>query len=507
MVSFKVDEYKITQGLGFNRGATRFDTYIECLGGEGESLTVLFADNSTKDSQSFSDTRTKRGTICVSADQFDWYVDLLRNEKPIYAFLDGDNSSRNGLRTHPEENGPPEIPELRSWLAMHPQVRNAMRWDDSFTGDNEFSWTPYDDWPERRKKDLDRAFDLAIRRKSIPLTDPPPNAVSQSDNDTQRTVLELAHASRLYLAHLAHSLAVEIMGWVNWSVTTYPADQLSVLFDGRSLFHWSRDHRHHEIYIFPHGTSVPSPPDISYAFLKNNSIVSDDHFSTIIRLLEWGRSNLQHFSNGYTVQNMEDHWQYRGHAPVSRVIAGTVYAPEAEGKKNYTAGCHGTVGFLSGVLRTVNIPVKNLRVDIHALPFFPSIEKYLSHGDDIYTNFARSKPHIPLEEALVGQSTFDAWYGQNVPETKRARNVGRRNSEIAVKYLPHWLLYLRCDDVNAGRSPGNSRVFVKQTGTALSSAELSEHFSLAELREMKLWERMDEKIRQMGGCEKIRWPQ
>ncbi len=497
MVSFVVKKYKVTQGLAFSRGSTTFDTYIECNGDEGESLTVLFVKDHAV--PGFSDVRAKRGTSHASKEQFDWYVDLLRNETPVYAIVDG-NPKINGLQTTHEDIGQSEYPDLADWLEAHPTVRNAIKWD------NIYSSIAYDEWPDRAKAELNDAFDLAVQLQSIALTDPPPNQITQGDNDQVRTLLKRDDAWPLYLAYVAHSLAVEIMGWVNWSVVGYPPEQLDALFDSRSMFHWNHDEQLFEIYLYEHGVAVPSPPALAYEFLVEGNLVADGHLGSIARLLDWCRWNLRHFMGNYEVSNMADHWQYRGFTPVSRVIGGTVYAKKrSAGQKHHTSGCHGTVGFLRAVLRTLNIPVAYRKAHSHAVPHFMSVNRFLSHGDDPYGKLSKSTEPFPAEDLLIDHATFQRWFGPGVPDGEAEDNVGRRVVELAVEHPPDWLLWLHCKDKKANRPPENSLVFLKKTD-GRSGAWLSRYFSMEQLKQKQLWERIERKIKQRGGCNKIHPP-
>lgn len=499
MVSFEVNKYKITQGFGFTRGSSEFDSYIECTGGEGESLTVYFTKKRETDAPAYSDTRSKRGTSYVPAEMFDWYVDLLRNEAPVYAVVDHDPNA-NGLQTGAEDIGESEYPDLAGWLDAHPKVRDAIKWD------NVYSSLGYNEWPDRAKAELNEAFDLAVQLQSIPLTDPPPNQIVQGDNDRVRTLLKLQHAWPLYLAHVAHSLAVEIMGWVNWSVVDYPPDQLEALFNSHSMFRWNHDEQLYEISLDQHGRAVPSVPALTYEFLAENNLVAEDHVTSIARLLDWCRWNLFHFGGGSNAANMEDHWQYRGFPPVSRVIGGTVHSNEPHiGRKHYTAGCHGTVGFLRAVLRTINIPAAYRKAHLHGVPHFTSIDRYMSHGDDPYGRLSKSTDPFPAEALLIDHTTFQKWFGPGVPDSEAENNVGRKVAELAVEHLPDWLLWLHCKDGKAKRPPEKSLVFLRKTDNR-SGAWLSRYFSMDQLKQKRLWERMDRKIKQRGGCGKIHPP-
>jgi len=69
--------------------------------------------------------------------------------------------------------------------------------------------------------------------------------------------------------------------------------------------------------------------------------------------------------------------------------------------------------------------------------------------------------------------------------------VGRRPRELAIQYLPYGLLYYYCADQAAGLSPSEGSVF----------ESLGYNFSLAELEQLQLWERLEAKITELGGCE------
>ena len=86
------------------------------------------------------------------------------------------------------------------------------------------------------------------------------------------------------------------------------------------------------------------------------------------------------------------------------------------------------------MLRVVNIPVKNAPAAGHALPYFISEGKYLSHGDDPYTWSIRSSS-IPIEELFIDQETYDAWFGPSVPSEKQLQNVSRRTDELEIKHF------------------------------------------------------------------------
>ena len=235
-------------------------------------------------------------------------------------------------------------------------------------------------------------------------------------------------------------------------------------------------------------------------------MIAEGRLKTIGNLLDWCRSNMIHFLGRFNAKNMEGHWQYRGEAPISRVISGTtiVFYPYKKGDTSpplvesghFTAGCWGTTAFLRAVLRVVNIPVKETTADGHSLPYFMSEGKHLSHGDDPYDRFSSNRElHLPhphlVEELFIDQTTYDAWFGPGV--ASEGANVSRRPRELAIEYLPRYLLAQRCRDIREGKSHADSWVY----------NSFQRNYSVEDLEAMNLWSRIDGKINRLGGCETV----
>ena len=420
----------------------------------------------------------------LDEDEADYIVDILRHEKPVSY-----DATRKRLSTYyPEPVGEEETtPDLDRWLNDHRSIRNAIVWESSSGARN------YSHWSSSQKQALNSAFLAAWNRSALTLADPPPNAVSPNDNEHATTVLASAHAWPLYLAHVAQSLAVEIGEWVNWSIRSYSADKLKILFDSREFFKWDSSKNGYRIEQSK-GRVVPAPPKSIFAFLSNNDCIAYNRLYTIAGLLEWCRSNLVHFLGGANAQNMEDQWQYRGYPPVSRIIAGTPFTGRPSyGIAHRTAGCRGTCGFLRSVLRVVNIPVEQVHACGHALPFFTTENRYLTHGDDPYNALTRATPPYPARELLINQAKYDSWFGPGVPSSDVCNNVGRRTRELAITYLPNYLLYKHCSDIAAGRSHADSEVY----------EVFNRNYTVSQLEAEELWERLDEKIESFGGCSNI----
>jgi hypothetical protein len=206
---------------------------------------------------------------------------------------------------------------------------------------------------------------------------------------------------------------------------------------------------------------------------------------------------MSHFLGTGTAKDMEDTWHYRGLASVQRVIEGTHnHNPEVSNEfSHWTAGCHGTTGFLRAVLRTVNIPVEYTREASHAQPHFVHQNLWLDHGDDPYTTLTRGWPDVakpPYWIGLLFQSSAEhtARFGPHVSEKQKAKNIERHLLDVVIEYLPTILLaYYERDKAN-GRTHANGYVATEIFGST---------YSVHHLEQQHLWHRMDEKIATLGG--------
>ncbi len=392
-------------------------------------------------------------------------------------------------------------PNLEDWLSHHQDVMNAINWVFGDTPDAK----NYVFWGDSRKLVLQKAFESAWYNRvweCLLIFDPPLNVIDLADEDGTRTALDAIQAFSLYIAYVAHCLALQINRVVPWSILNYTQEGLRILLDGREMFK-NPDGTLYYIYYHVHGEAIPAPPDFTYSFFKQNNFIEFNRYQTIVRIINWCRDNLVHFFGGNTAQNMEAQWQYRGKPPVSRIINGTIseYNPEL-GRIHITAGCWGTLGFLRSIFRAVNIPVKLKSHHSHAQVCFISESLYLSHGDDPYSKFSKVTPLPtevsqlapgesllpPAEEILIDQTVYNEWYvgGDEL--------VGRRPPELAIIYLPDYLLHWHCKDKEAGRSHEDSVAYQEF---------LKNFFSIEFLEEQRLWERMDEKIAAWGGCDAL----
>jgi hypothetical protein len=107
--TFQISTYeiKLARQMTIGGGAIQFYSYITCHGG-GYTLLIYFLKPDSPDMDNLYLVDRKLGRIVVPWNQFPVYVDLLRNEKPIYAYLDSDTPIWNRVYTGQEPVGEEE---------------------------------------------------------------------------------------------------------------------------------------------------------------------------------------------------------------------------------------------------------------------------------------------------------------------------------------------------------------------------------------------------------------
>lgn len=381
---------------------------------------------------------------------------------------------------------------LDAWLAAHPAIAFHLTWND---GARSMS---YSAWPHEVQAELRRAFDAASAGQAPAVQDPPPNAWHRGPDDdpvTVHTAFTPDVARALYLATVAHSLAIEVGRRVPWSLDDLNGDELEALLASTSLFWWNPDQGAYEISEFDHGWAVPAPPQVAWTFLRRQGLLKGTRLDTVVALVGWARG-LTHFAGPVSRDNFRDHWGYDGDMPVSRALAGTRYAgtvfasmPGYDAVRHYTAGCQGTAGLMTSVLRAANIPVRPRSVSNdrtpHATVLFLSEDRALSHADDPYSLLSEGAPAADL---LIDRATYDKWLG---PTSKDAgRFIGRRAQALGLERLPPIVRRTHERDRQQGLGPEQSGVY---------SLFRSSYF-MAELQEARLWERLEEtRVAERGG--------
>jgi hypothetical protein len=349
-------------------------------------------------------------------------------------------------------------PPLDCWLSDHPTVADSIKWQVTFdTSVYDIPATAKRAWPtwsDAEKHELAAAFEDAwkwLYGQQTPfatlnetLAYPPVNQNNTTTStDGPWTAVTESYARELYLRWIGLSLAVEIGGHVPWSVTGYTAEQLQVLFDSASFLSRRPDNTYlvcagspgHPNYVNRKdnlGGSLIAPPRFTLAYLRNATLVGATRAATIAQLLDWCRDNLVHFYGAADYGTMDQHWQYRGLPPITRVVGGTIstYPGAMTTTEHWMAGCHGTTGLLRNVLRAVNIPVQILRVCGHGQVRFLTEGTYLDHADNPY-NLGFKASGLPASDLLIDETTYASWFGTSqVNHDTNCGEVGRRAREL-----------------------------------------------------------------------------
>lgn len=111
-LTFEITTYEIGIAREMNGSAgglsLKFPAYISC-GGEQGSVTIYALDDTSPIPDNTYLPSTKHGTIFVPRWQYEWFRDLVRNEKPLYCYLNSDKPKWNSLSTDSEPVGEAEI--------------------------------------------------------------------------------------------------------------------------------------------------------------------------------------------------------------------------------------------------------------------------------------------------------------------------------------------------------------------------------------------------------------
>jgi hypothetical protein len=353
-------------------------------------------------------------------------------------------------------------PSLTNWLATHPNIANSIKWQFKFEtnaydvpASAKKSWSS---WSASEQQDLIKAFEEAWKwyyKQSDPFNNlqetipyPPVNLSETITDDSlsPQVVVDESYAWQLYIRWISLNLLAEIGKHFSWSIINCNAEELQVLFDSVAFMSRRPDGKYtvcsanpsHPNYVKRKdnlGASLVAPPRYTYAFLVKNNIIGSSRYKTIASLLQWVSNNMVHFYGSDTYGNTEAHWQYRGIPPITRVIEGTTNTVTNE-FGHWTAGCHGTAGFLRNVLRAANIPVQVACICCHALPYFMTEGLYLDHSDNPYNSTFKGLG-LPTSALLINETTYINWFGANL-----------NNHENNCNYIGH-----QVDVLASGKTP------------------------------------------------------
>ncbi len=107
---FMVKNYKIS--LGFESsgggGGPKSRGYLACLGDNEHCFVVYFSAPGNEMAPPCCSSDATFGSIDVPVDEMQHYVDLVRNEKPVYVYLNSDKPQWNSISTSKEPVGEEE---------------------------------------------------------------------------------------------------------------------------------------------------------------------------------------------------------------------------------------------------------------------------------------------------------------------------------------------------------------------------------------------------------------
>lgn len=107
---FLVRTYKLALGDGMTVGGGKFKfpAVITCHGDDGYRCILYFYHDGDPRNNPHYNPQYRVGTIQLSFKDIMPYIDLLRNEKPVYAYLNSDKPQWNNISTSMEPVGEEE---------------------------------------------------------------------------------------------------------------------------------------------------------------------------------------------------------------------------------------------------------------------------------------------------------------------------------------------------------------------------------------------------------------
>ena len=333
--------------------------------------------------------------------------------------------------------------DLGAWLLANPTVAGAIKWQfqaastDCYQAPDDTDKIAWANWSPSQQADLNQAYlDAAswYSQGAPPVTmtsggagpnDEPVNVSPAVGLMTQSTMEAVSsdYMWKLYCANVGFELMLETSRQLPWSVTAYPASALRWLFDSATMG-WLMPYGYFSIGTYD-SAGLPSlradnrprtsfaDPRWTYQWLRQAAVPGATRAATLGATLDWMRQNMTHFYGSDDMGTELAVWGYQGYSPISAIVDGTVDSRyPGMGAQHWTAGCHGSTGFLNAALRVLNIPVEPVWVCGHEMAYFPSEDLYMDHGDDPYNQVvkASSSPSLNL---LIPSATWRARFSSD----------------------------------------------------------------------------------------------
>ena len=107
--TYPIQTYEVYLGRALKAGPRVFQAIIGCRGHQGDTLGLYFAATGTPLPANTSSADATAAAVYLPAEQFTWYVDLLRNEGPVRAYVNTQDPAANHLYSGPEPVGDAEF--------------------------------------------------------------------------------------------------------------------------------------------------------------------------------------------------------------------------------------------------------------------------------------------------------------------------------------------------------------------------------------------------------------
>ena len=108
--TFTVSSYEasLSRQMTIGGGKIKFYAQIVCRSRDGIRFAIFFLRPDSGPAKNVYTVRAKWATCYLPADQYPWYIDLLRNERPVRAYLNSTKPIANRLYTGLEPVGEEE---------------------------------------------------------------------------------------------------------------------------------------------------------------------------------------------------------------------------------------------------------------------------------------------------------------------------------------------------------------------------------------------------------------
>lgn len=354
-------------------------------------------------------------------------VRALLNTNNLFDEID----NTNGVREEILPGGPSLLPYTA--LLGQPVIANNAIWRGSG------GVVSYTAWTVGQRNDLNNAI-VALETGSPQVPSAPPTLFAGDE-------ISASDAWAIYVAHVAQSLWVEVHNAVSWHLDAFTPGQLAFLLDSRKLMAYNSVTNRYRFETSLMGTITAWNPRFCYEFLSNLDMIKASQLETIYAFTDWMRGHVIHISSSDVLL---EQYGYAGPPPADKILY------PLEGKRHISAECWGTSGLFGAVLRSVNIPVERLNIDLdnltHSRPSFPSVDRSMPHADEVYNAvLSPSGGVVPSSQIFYSGAEMNAKFlnppvdcvggNCNTVGQQAGYNLGKSELVLAYAVAADYLLY------------------------------------------------------------------